>query len=186
MERVRRAAAGDDEAFRALVRPVYPRLRRWALARTGDADAADEAVQQTLIRMHRGLPGFTGDSVFSSWLYRILANVVIDLHRADARRPTIREETMAERTTASLEPDPIRAIHAGRVADAVRDFFDTLPPRQREVIELVDLEGLAAVDVAEMLDLAPGSVRASLFKARRALRERILDRHPELTEGYET
>ncbi len=186
MELVRRAAAGDDDAFRALVRRVHPRLRRWALARTGDADAADEAVQETLIRMHRGLAGFSGDSALGSWLYRILANVTVDLHRADTRRPTIREETVGEPAHAGEESDPVRSIHAARMADAVQDFFETLPPRQREIVELVDLEGIPAVDVARRLDLAPGSVRASLFKARRTLRTRVLERYPELTEGYGT
>lgn len=186
MERVRRAAAGDDEAFRELVQRVHPRLWRWALARTGDPDAADEAVQQTLIRMHRGLPGFDGNATLTSWLYRILANVTIDLHRAESRRLMIREDAVEEQTTEREAPDPVRAIHADRMAGAVRDFFEALPPRQREVMELVDFEGLAAVDVAELLDLAPGSVRASLFKARRTLRQRILERYPELTEGYGT
>lgn len=186
MELVRRAAAGDDDAFRALVRQVHPRLRRWALARTGDPDDADEAVQRTLIRMHRGLPRFSGDSALSSWLYRILSNAVIDMYRRDASRPTVPEEKVKHTREESVTPDPIRTLHAGRLADAVRDYFEALPPRQREIMELVDFEGLRAVDVAEMLDVKPVTVRANLFKARRALRERILARHPELEEGYGT
>lgn len=182
MELVRRATAGDDHAFRVLVRRVHPRLRRWALVKTGDPDMADEAVQQTLIRMHRGLEGFSGDSALTSWLYRILTRVIIDLHRADARRSGPGEEPVDE--LAAQEADPLRAIHAGRMAAVVRDFFETLPPRQREVLELVDFEGRPAVEVAGLLDLKPVSVRASLFKARRALREVILERYPELMEGY--
>lgn len=183
MELVRRAAGGDDDAFRRLVRQVHPRLRRWALARTGDPDAADEAVQQTLIRMHRGLARFSGDAALTSWLYRILSNVIIDMHRrADA--PTVAEKELEHMPDEADRPDPIRALHAGRLADTVRDFFEVLPPRQREVMELVDFEGLRPVDVAEMMGIEPVSVRAHLFKARRTIRERILERHPELTEGY--
>lgn len=181
MELIRQAAAGDDQAFRTLVRRVHPRLRRWALARTGDPDTADEAVQQTLIRMHQGLDRFSGESALTSWLYRILTNVTIDLHRADARRPAVREEPVDE---TGQQPDPIQAIHAGRMAGVVREFFETLPPRQREVVELVDFEGMPAVEAADLLGIRPVSVRASLFKARRALRVRILERYPELTEGY--
>lgn len=184
MELVRRATEGDDDAFRLLVRHVHPTLRRWALAKTGDADAADEAVQRTLIRMHRGLGRFSGDSALTSWLYRILSNVVIDMHRAESSTPTVTEETLEQMREQAEQPDPVRALHAGRLADAVRDFFEALPPRQREVMELVDFEGLQAVDVAEMMGIEPVSVRAHLFKARRAIRERILERHPELMEGY--
>lgn len=185
LELVRRAAGGDDDAFRALVRRVHPSLRRWALAKTGDRDAADEAVQRTLIRMHRALDGFAGDAALTSWLYRILSNAVIDMQRADAARTTVSEDALDRMPEEAEDPDPIRALHAGRLAAAVRDFFHTLPPRQREVIELVDFEGLKAVEVAEMLDLEPVTVRANLFKARRAIRARILERHPELMEGYE-
>ena len=182
---IRRAAEGDDDAFRTLVRRVHPRLTRWALAKTGDPDDADEAVQRTLIRMHGGLGGFSGDATLGSWLYRILSNVVIDMHRAASARPTAREEeeTVEERRE---EPDPVRTIHADRLVRAVRDFFDTLPPRQREVLELVDHQGMKAVEVAEMLEIEPVSVRASLFKARRTLRTEIVKRYPELTEGYGT
>lgn len=184
MALIRRAAEGDDDAFRAIVRRVHPRLHRWALAKTGDPDQADEAVQETLIRMHRGLPGFGGGSALTSWLYRILSNVVIDMHRSEAARPTVREEAVDAMPERSERPDPIQSIHAGRMARAVRDFFETLPPRQREVLELVDHQGMKAVDVAGMLEIEPVSVRASLFKARRTLRSEILERYPELMEGY--
>lgn len=183
-ELVRRAAEGDDDAFRILVRRVHPTLRRWALARTGDPDAADEAVQETLIRMHRGLAGFTGDAALTSWLYRILRNAVIDMHRSAAARPAVVEEEPDHVSEKTDRPDPIQTLHAGRLTDAVRDFFETLPPRQREVMELVDFEGLQAVEVAEMMDIQPVSVRAHLFKARRTIRERVLERYPELKEGY--
>lgn len=184
MERVRRAAGGDDDAFRALVREVYPQLRRWALAKTGDPDEADEAVQRTLIRMHRSLDRFSGNSALTSWLYRILSNAIIDMHRAEASRPTGPEKGLEQVAEDSQQPDPIQALHAGRLVDVVRDFFQALPPRQREIMELVDFEGLQSVEVAEMLGIEPVSVRANLFKARRAIRERILERHPELMEGY--
>ena len=189
-ELVRRAAAGDDDAFRALVEAHLPRLRRWALARTGDPDDADEVVQRALIRMHRGLPDFRGGARLATWLYRIAANAATDLEREAAAGPVARP---ADSASGPREParepavggDPIRRIHAGRMAEAVRDFFDGLPPRQREVLELVDHEGARAVDVAEALAISPATVRVHLLKARRALRERILARYPELEEGYD-
>lgn len=184
--RIERAARGDEDAFRELVREVYPTLRRWALARAGDPDDADELVQRTLIGMHRGLGRFSARSRLSSWLYRIMQNAAIDLERArDARPDTDPAPSPAELDDApAAGSDPLRALHAGRLAEAVRDFLEGLPTRQREVLELVDQEGRQAVDVAEMLGIAPGSVRASLFKARRAVRRAILARYPELMEGY--
>lgn len=190
-ELIRRAAAGDEDAFRCLVARVLPRLRRWALVRTGDRDDADEVVQRALIRLHRSLGRFEGRSRLSSWLYRILANAATDLERERAARGgpawVAVSDGGAEEAGggAGASPDPIRSLHADRMAAAVREFFETLPPRQREVLELVDHEGLRPQDVADALDLSPGTVRAHLFRARRAVRERILARYPELTEGYD-
>jgi RNA polymerase sigma-70 factor (ECF subfamily) len=181
------AAAGDDDAFRRLVRRVYPRLRRWALARTGDPDDADEVVQRTLIQMHRGLGSFEGQSKLSSWLYRILGNVAVDVARSrHAGRQVRVEEGAVAPDVTTIHDDPVRSIHAQRLGAAVRDYLTSLPPRQREVFELIDHEGLSAGDVAEMLEIEPVSVRANLFKARKALRREMLKRYPELMEGYET
>lgn len=186
MTLVRRAAGGDDEAFRRLVAGVYPQLRRWALARTADPDDADEVVQRTLIRMHRSLAGFDGRSRLSTWLYRVLRNAAADLDRSRRARPTVPESSVPESPERAEEPDPVRVLESERLAREVRMSFGSLPPRQREVLELVDQEGLRPADVAEMLDMKPVTVRANLFKARRAVREAVLARHPELLEGYET
>lgn len=182
-----RAAAGDEEAFAALAGRVLPRLRRWALARTADPDEADEVVQETLIRMHRSLDGFAGASRLSTWLYRVLANVANERRRWRDRRPALPLEAVppgAEGATDAGE-DPVTTVHARRMAAVVREYFETLPPGQRQVLELVDHEGLRPVEVAEALEMNPVTVRAHLFRARKALRERILARYPELMEGYE-
>lgn len=181
------AAAGDEDAFRRLVRRVHPRIRRWALARTGDPDDADEVVQRTLIQMHRGLRSFEGHSKLSSWLYRIVANAAVDLARSRKAGCEVSvEERAVGSSTMAAGNDPVRSIHAERLGEAVRDYLTSLPPRQREVLELIDHEGLSAVDVAEMLEIEPVSVRANLFKARKAVRREMLKRYPELLGGYET
>ncbi|HUG42527.1 MAG TPA: RNA polymerase sigma factor [Longimicrobiales bacterium] len=183
---VARAAAGDAAAFDELARRVLPRLRRWALARTADPDEADEVVQETLIRMHRGLRGFSGAARLSSWLYRILANAANARDRRRRRHPTVADRTVLAEPEASVErADPVASLHARRMAAVVREYFETLPPGQREILELVDHEGMRPVEVAEALAMNPVTVRAHLFRARRALRSRILERYPELMEGYE-
>lgn len=185
LELVRRAADGDDDAFRELVRRLHPTLRRWALARASDPDEADEVVQRTLIGMHRGLDAFSGNARLSSWAYRILANAAVDVRRARSTGPALvrREGPGSE---GASTPDPLRAVHAERMAAAVYRLLDALPPRQREVLVMVDHEGRRPVEVAEILGLKPVTVRANLFKARRSMREAILDRYPELKEGYGT
>ena len=73
-------------------------------------------------------------------------------------------------------------LAAGQVADLVRRLFTDLPEGQRTVFYLVDLQGYAPRDVAEMLEANPTTVRAHLLKARRAIRARLLEHHPEVVE----
>ena len=68
------------------------------------------------------------------------------------------------------------------MSEFIRHFFTQLPPRQREVFDLVDLQGHDPVQVADMIGVRAGTVRANLFKARAAIRERILELHPAWRE----
>jgi len=164
---------------------VEPRLARWALVCTGDADRADELAQRVRLRLHRSLGGFRGESRFETWLYRITANEAVSMARERGREPVALDEVDGRlEALRAQERDGIDRLYAGRVAALVRRFFAELPARQREVFSLVDLEGREAGEVAEMLGLSPVTVRVHLLRARRAVRARILDLHPELEEGY--
>lgn len=189
-ELVARARGGEPEAFRELVRGVYGQLQRWALGRTGgDPDEADEVVQLALIRVHRGLGSFRGESRFTSWLYRIVANAAAELRRTRVRRERLLGEEMAGPGLAGVaanwsEPIGPRELDAARLTRVVLARFRELPERQREVFDLVDLQGHAPVEVAEMLGLEPVTVRTNLLRARRAIRVKIIESHPELVEEY--
>ena len=82
---------------------------------------------------------------------------------------------------SSLRPED---VDRRRLRGLVGLLVDELPPRQREVFQLSEMQGLGSSEIAEILGLAPVSVRAALLKARRALRKKMLDRHPEFVEEY--
>ncbi len=185
-----RAAGGDEGAFRLLIRRVHPTVYRWALSITGAEADADEVTQDVMFRMYRHLGAFQGKSSVTTWLYRITRNAAIDHVRASDRRRgralslDVEEDDGGTVRAGAEAPEPLRDLHAERLTELVDLFFHALPDRQREVFDLVDLQGHSPAEVAEMLDAKPVTVRANLFKARRAIRENILARHPELTEGY--
>jgi RNA polymerase sigma-70 factor (ECF subfamily) len=85
---------------------------------------------------------------------------------------------------------PIEAVETRETFDEstltslVLRYFDELPPRQREVFELSDIQGLSAPEVAERLGMKAVTVRANLFKARRTIRQRMLEHHSTLLEEY--
>ena len=177
---------------RTLAESVVDSLPHLALTLggVGQLDGAGRVIESeepTLVRVHRGLASFEGAARFSSWAYRILANVANERYRSRERqRPTVPVDALATEPEEAVDrPDPVGRLEARRLAAVVLEYFATLPPGQREVIELVDHEGMRPIEVAEALDMNPVTVRAHLFRARRAIRSRILERYPELTEGYE-
>lgn len=184
----RRAANGDEAAFDGLVRRVHPRLMRWALVQTRQTDDAEEVVQRTLVRVYRSLPRFRGDSLVTSWMYRIARNVWLDMERARRGRARV-EEPMKDDVThraVATTSSPDAGIERRQEADLLRRFFDDLAPRQREALELIDLQGLEPTEAAEVMEVAPSTARVHLHRARRTLRRIILDQEPELAEEYGT
>jgi RNA polymerase sigma-70 factor (ECF subfamily) len=167
------AARGDADAFDALARAVHLRIHRWALAHVRDADEADDVTQQVLLRLYRHLGRWRGRGRFSSWLYRVTANEAVSWS-SRSRRFAARVRDGVGARESSTAPALGEAIDRARLVDRATRQVRRLPPRQREVMDLVDLQGYEPAEVAEMLDLNPNTVRANLFKARRALRRRLL------------
>jgi RNA polymerase sigma-70 factor (ECF subfamily) len=183
-ELVARARDGDAAALERLVEAAYPRVRRWALVHTGEEAEADDLTQDVLIRMIRNLDGFQGDARFATWLYAVTRNAAVDRHRRGRRRTLVSEHASDEGALHPWRPeDPARATERRELGRLVRSYFAELPERQRAVFDLVELQGLSASEAAEVMDIEPVSVRAHLFKARRTMRARMLEEHPELAEG---
>lgn len=184
----RQAAEGDEAAFDRLVRRIHPRLMRWALVKTTQADDAEEVVQRTLVRVYRALPGFRGESRVTTWMYRIASNVWLDMERARKSRSRVEEPLMEdiEHAAVATTPAPDARVARSQEADLLLRFFDDLTVRQREVLELVDLQGLEPAEAAAAMEVTPSTARVHLHRARRTLRRIILDREPELAEEYGT
>ena len=180
---VRQAQSGNEEAFRRLVQRCHGQVYRWALARTGDADDADDVAQDVLVRLSTHLDRYDGRSRFTTWLYRVTANAAGGLFRRGAARRRMVERLAQWGADDAVAPaDPLGQVHTADVAGLVRAFFNELPGRQRDVLDLADLQGYAPTEIAEMLKIDPATVRAHLFRARRTLRARMLERHPALLE----
>jgi RNA polymerase sigma-70 factor, ECF subfamily len=174
------AQAGDRGAFTRLAELVQERVRGWAASFTEDSDDAEDVTQDVLILVHRRLPQFEGKSRFSTWLYTITRNVALDRRRRVKRR-----ERRLETMDAPVEFVEIREeFDEATLTSLVLRYFDELPARQREVFELSDIDGLSAPEVAARLGMKAVTVRANLFKARRTIRQRMLEHHSTLLEEY--
>jgi RNA polymerase sigma-70 factor (ECF subfamily) len=105
-----------------------------------------------------------------------MARLASDAARTDLRRQGLLASMAGD--TAGTEREarrhPVDSIHASDVIRRIAVLLNELPVRQREIFNLVDLEGISPQEASEMLDMEPVTVRANLFKARRALRTRLL------------
>lgn len=177
-----RARAGDERAFAQLATAVRGQVHRWALVRTGDADDAEDVAQAVVIRLHRHLAAFEGRSRFTTWLYRLTASAALDWVKGRGRRDRAHRAAADGQPVSAATDDRIAAIEDARTSALVRSFFVDLPARQREVFDLVDLQGFTPGEAGEMLEIEGVTARAHLFRARRALRERILAANPNLRD----
>ncbi len=153
----------------ALLRRHYDRIYALCRRMTGqDADAAD-AAQEALMAIVRGLPRFDGRAAFSTWAYRIASNACIDELRRRGRRPDpgLPEHEHRPRAAAPELADTV----SERMA--LDDALATLPDDFRAAIALRDQLGLDYAEIAEVLQIPPGTVRSRIARGRRALAEQL-------------
>lgn len=156
---VERCRAGDLGAYRLLYERYEKPLLRTAYRLVGRRQEAEDAVQETFLKLYRGLGGFRSGSRFSTYLFRILINTCTDIKRTGRR--VVFDDGEIERLpapeSAGIDPGLIRAI-------------DRLPARMKSCFLLNAVEEFTLQEVADMLQVNIGSVKASVHRARKKLR----------------
>ncbi len=160
-----RAGHGDDLAFAALVRRVQPRLVAYCATLLGNAQDADDAVQNTFIKALAGLRAGEGVRAVRPWLYRIAHNEAISLMRR--RRPA----TELVATVADHAHGPAETVAVREEMRAVLDAIGALPDRSRDAFLLREVGGMRHAEVAQVLGTSPGTARQAVFEARVALQD---------------
>ena len=166
-----RAAAGDRDAFAALVERHYERIYRVGARVLGNEDEAADLAQDVCVGLVARLPSYRGESLFTTWLYRVAVNAARDrLRREGARRRN--EQASAEIDTMT------RAAQAEREGEAawLRQALTTLDADLRATVSLVVEEGLRHAEVAEALGVAESTVSWRMHEARNRLRALVADR----------
>jgi RNA polymerase sigma-70 factor (ECF subfamily) len=176
------ASSGDDSAFTTLVTRFQPAVFRWALMFASDPDEAEDITQEVFVRTYRQLGEYRSDGPLDAWLYRITRRAATQMRRTRNRRGRLALSPAAQPTRDVYTTDPGGRVDRERAAGVIRELFGELPRRQREIFELVDLQGFSPAEAAERTGMKPVSVRANLFKARKAIRESLLATHPSYRE----
>jgi RNA polymerase sigma factor (sigma-70 family) len=161
----RRAARGDQDAFAAIFQRYQRDLYRYCVAILGDRQDAQDALQNTMVKALRALPGERREIDLKPWLYRVAHNESIELRRR--ARPS---EPLAEDLGAPIASLEETAAERGRLRDLLSDIGE-LSERHRGALVMRELGGLDFDQIGEALDTSPGAARQVLYEARRGLQQ---------------
>ena len=182
-ELVARLCDGDELAFVMLVRQYQMPMLRLARSMVNNEAVAEEAVQDTWMSVVKGIERFEARSSLKTWLFRILVNRVRSAHSSEERRTPSSAPAVDPSFFDSLghwiqpvvgwDEDIDDRVVAASVAPALRNALDRLPPRQREVVLLRDVEGLSSEEASDVLGIHAGNQRVLLHRGRAGLREML-------------
>jgi RNA polymerase sigma-70 factor, ECF subfamily len=167
---IERCRHGDDEAFRELV-DQQKRLVFALIGRSVPNPArVEELGQEVFLRIHRGLPYFRGESKISTWIFRIVANVI-----AEERKPKLNaislDDPLPGRDAPAIDPGAIdRAYGDIELRDRLEKAIERLPTSYQLLVNGHYLEGMRYEDLASALNLPMGTVKTHLHRAKRLLR----------------
>lgn len=179
-----RAQSGDRRSFDQLVARAYPLVFNTAYRILGDYDSASDATQTSFVRAYRSLRTFRMSSSFTTWLYRIVSNVCLDMVRRRKRHGQSLtldsdEDAPTEREIPDERQQPEHMALESELQQAVHKAVGSLRMEHRVVLVLYDLAGFSYEEIAEMLKLPLGTVKSRLNRARLALRRELAE-EPEL------
>ena len=158
---------GDEQALDHLVKRYEGPLYGFCFRMMGEKAAAEDAFQETFLRVYRRRFSFRLDATFKPWLYQIGMNVCRDLLRKRKRRQEVAltEESVPE----EVESGPEDAMEKKLQAERVKAALSKLPKKQRDVLILSHYQSLSYPEIAETLEIPPGTVKSRVYHALRKL-----------------
>jgi RNA polymerase sigma factor (sigma-70 family) len=182
------ARKGDARAFNQLVLLYQSMAYNVAYRILGQPDAAADATQDAFISAFKAMRKFRGGS-FKAWILRIVTNACYDQLRVKQRRPT---ESMDD---LPVEQDHIRYMHdpaerpeeyveRQELNQAIQQGIETLPPEQRIIVVLSDVQGLSYKEIADVTGVTLGTVKSRLSRGRAKLRDQLLEQRELLPGRY--
>jgi RNA polymerase sigma-70 factor (ECF subfamily) len=179
-ELIQAARGGDDLAFNHLISHYQAAAQRLAQQILRTEEAAADAVQDALIKVHRALPRFQ-DGNFRSWLLRIVTNTCYDYLRSQRRRSTVSLDDLTDPSGAEFPQlradelqNPEMLVTQQESLQYLLHAIEELPNWHRDVVLLVDVHGYDYTEAADMLGLPLGTVKSRLSRARSALRDQLI------------
>jgi RNA polymerase sigma-70 factor (ECF subfamily) len=169
---MRAAQDGEASAYAKLLRQITPFIRALARRRLRDDDVIEDAVQDVLLTLHRARGSYDPARPFTPWLAAIANRRVIDALRRRVRMAS--HETQDERAYETFaDPRSNKDVEAQDAARLVASLVDSLPPGQRQALELVKLKEMSLSEAAAVSGQSVGGLKVGVHRAIKALRARL-------------
>ncbi|MBQ8758625.1 MAG: sigma-70 family RNA polymerase sigma factor [Clostridia bacterium] len=181
-----KAADGDTAAFERLVRKYEKYVCTTVYSVVRNYDDSFDVAQEVFLKLYHNIGSFKGESSFSSWLYRIAKNTALDFLRKEKKNKNNvslytengdGEETELSVPDTSVSSNPEQTAVKNEAKDIIYTALDEISEEHKEIIILRDIDGYTYEEIAEMLGLEYGTVKSRLFRAREALRKKLLEKN---------
>lgn len=170
---VERCRRGDEEAWAELVEATHREVYTLCLRILRDPDDAAEATQDAYLKAFRGLQGFRGEAMFTTWLYRVAANAAISKQRGRKRRRALEvssdEEVARLPAAASTEAQATARIDV----EALEDALAALPEHYRSAVVLRDVYGFSIEEIAKRLKISESAAKVRVHRGRKKLKKNV-------------
>jgi RNA polymerase sigma-70 factor, ECF subfamily len=162
---------GDLTAYERLYTREGARMKNLARNILGNSIDAEDAVQETFLKIQRSIGGFRGQSSFVTWIFRILVNTCYDARRSRVRKKEVSQQEETDGTTPRPEPRAASAHPSLRLA--LERALAELTRHQRDVFLLYEVEGFHHAEIAQMLEITEAASKNTLFQAKKNLRQML-------------
>jgi RNA polymerase sigma-70 factor (ECF subfamily) len=177
---LRRLRDRDERAFKELIDGHRDRVYNITFRMLGNRSEAEDVAQEVFITVFKSIETFRGDSKFSTWLYRITVNTCKNRIKYLARRHDRDRDELDETSTGTngqiggpMPPAPDRALESSQMERLIHEAIQALDDDHRIVVVLRDVEDLSIEEICKITDLADGTVKSRLHRARLVLRKKL-------------
>ncbi len=181
-ELIEKAKSGDEKALEELLSKYKIAVYNLVYRMVRDKQEAEDLTQETFIKTFKSLPSFNAEYAFSTWIFKIATNNCIDFFRKRKLKTYSIDKPIQYKTSEIQQehPDPDlnaeKSILAKERSKLIQNAIDVLPDKYQQAIVLRHREERSYEDIAEMLDLPLGTVKARIFRAREMLNKALKDK----------
>jgi RNA polymerase sigma-70 factor (ECF subfamily) len=180
---VERCLQGDDAAWEQIVNSYTRRIYNLGYRYTNRRDEAEDLTQEILVRVYQNLKSFRADAgTFQNWILKVGRNLIIDHYRQTRRfqQAAGTEELETMNLKDEKAPNPERTVERDEAARFLREGLQALSPELKEAIILRDIEGMAYLEIAELLGIPEGTVKSRINRGRLELAKLLSKRRAQL------